>query len=137
MDNLTPEQRKKNMRNIKSHDSLPEKILRTALWKRGYRYRKNVRKIIGKPDICFIGKKIAVFCDSDFWHGRFFLEGKCIPQTNVNYWTKKLQRNIERDKEVNEELQTKGWKVLRFWESEIKKNVDYCVNDIIKVINKQ
>jgi DNA mismatch endonuclease (patch repair protein) len=122
------------MRNIRSKDSIPEKKLRLELWKRGYRYRKNVKSIIGKPDICFLSRRLAVFCDSDFWHGRFFLEGTHIPKTNHEYWSKKLTGNINRDKLVDSTLKKEGWVVLRFWESEIKRDISKCINDIEKVI---
>ena len=89
------------MRRIKSKDTSIEIKLRKALWARGYRYRKNCPKIKGKPDICFIGKKVAVFCDSEYWHGKYLLEGRYIPKTNAEYWIPKIRRNIERDKEVN------------------------------------
>jgi DNA mismatch endonuclease (patch repair protein) len=134
MDPLTPEQRKKNMKSIKSKDTKVELILRKALWKKGYRYRKNYSKVKGKPDICFPKIKLAIFCDSDFWHGKKLLEGK-EPETNKEYWIPKLKKNIERDKEVNKYLKEHGWTVLRFWEKDIKKNVEACINKIESEIN--
>jgi len=131
MDVLTVEQRKKNMKSIKSKDTKVELILRKTLWKKGYRYRKNYSKVKGKPDICFPKIKLAIFCDSDFWHGKKLLEG-IEPKTNQEYWIPKLKRNIERDKEVNKYLQQNGWTVLRFWEDEIKKNLEQCI-DIIEL----
>ena len=102
MDKLTPEQRHKNMKAIKNKDSDIEIILRKELWSRGLRYRKNVTGIIGKPDIVFIGKKIAVFCDSEFWHGHNWEERKKDFKSNKDFWIPKIERNMERDKEVNE-----------------------------------
>ena len=122
--------RSENMRRIKSKDTTIEIILRKELWKRGLRYRKNVKDVYGKPDIVFKSKKLAVFADSEFWHGKMLLEGKHIPKTNTEYWVKKIMRNIERDKEVNKILAQDGWTVLRFWEKDIKKNVSICA-DII------
>ena len=117
------------MKRIKSKDTSIEILLRKALWKKGYRYRKNCKDITGKPDICFKGKKIAIFCDSEFWHGKYFLEGKYIPKTNRKFWTEKLQKNIERDKIVNQKLKEESWIVLRFWEEDIRKNLDKCIKE--------
>lgn len=124
------------MRRIKSKDTTIETILRKELWKRGLRYQKNVENIYGKPDIVFKGKKVAVFADSEFWHGKQLLEGKYIPKTNREFWVKKLTRNIERDKEVNKQLKKDGWIVLRFWENDIRKNVSDCADTIEKVLKK-
>jgi len=106
-----------------------EVVLRKALWKEGHRYRKNDRSVFGAPDISFKGKKVAVFCDSSFWHGKDYLNGR-IPASNQGYWVKKLERNIERDKEVNKVLKADGWKVIRFWEEEINMNLDQCISEI-------
>jgi DNA mismatch endonuclease (patch repair protein) len=123
------------MRRIKSKDTTIEIILRKELWRRGLRYQKNVKDIFGKPDIVFKGKKVAVFADSEFWHGKQLLEGKYIPKTNREFWVKKITRNIERDKEVNKQLKKEGWTVLRFWESDIRKNVSDCADIIERALN--
>ena len=128
--------RSENMKRIKSKDTSIEIILRKALWEKGYRYRKNCKDVIGKPDLCFKGKKLAVFCDSEFWHGKYFMEGKYIPKTNRKFWIEKLKKNIERDKTVNMKLKENGWTVLRFWESDIRKNTDKCVEIFEKTYNK-
>ncbi len=130
----TPISRSENMSRIKGKDTSIELVLRKALWKQGYRYRKNCKNIFGKPDICFIGKKVAVFADSEFWHGKYLLEGKYIPKTNSEYWIPKIKRNIERDREVNQKLIDEGWVVLRFWGEEILKNTDNCVIKIVQAI---
>jgi DNA mismatch endonuclease (patch repair protein) len=122
--------RSENMRRIKSKDTSIEITLRKALWKLGYRYRKNCKQVFGKPDICFIGKKVAVFCDSEFWHGKYLLNGKYIPKSNTSYWIPKIESNIERDKKVNQTLQLEGWTVLRFWQKDIEKNLDMCLEQI-------
>ncbi len=122
--------RSENMRRIKSKDTTIEILLRKELWKRGIRYRKNVKDIFGKPDIVFKGKKLAVFTDSEFWHGKQLLEGKYIPKTNTEFWVKKITRNIERDKEVNKKLESEGWVILRFWETDIRKNVSKCADTV-------
>ncbi len=126
--------RSENMRRIKSKETTIEIILRKELWKRGLRYRKNVKDVYGKPDIVFKGKKLAVFADSEFWHGKQLLEGKYIPKTNTEFWVKKITRNIERDKEVNEKLKSEGWTILRFWEADIRKNVSDCANTVEKIL---
>ena len=134
MDNLTPEQRHKNMRAIKSKDSDIEVLLRKALWEKGLRYRKNVKSVYGHPDIAFIGKKVAVFCDSEFWHGFDWEDRKKTLDSNKEYWIKKIERNIARDKEVNDYLESHGWTVIRFWGKDIKKNTLNCVTIIEKAI---
>lgn len=121
MDNLTPDQRKKNMQNIQSKNTKPELLLRKALYQLGIRYRIHVKDVLGKPDICIKKYKIAIFVDSDFWHGRLYMEGKAIPKSNQEYWIPKLERNIQRDKEVTEKLLDDNWIVLRFWETDIKR----------------
>lgn len=127
----TEEQISYNMRRVKNKDSDIELLLRKELWQRGIRYRKNVRKIYGNPDIAFIGLKIAVFCDSEFWHGYNWEERKKDFKSNQDFWIPKIERNIERDKEVNEKLKADGWIVIRFWGKEIKKETKKCA-DIIE-----
>lgn len=126
--------RSENMSRIRSKNTQIEVILRKELWSRGIRYRINSKNVIGKPDICFKGKKIAVFCDSEFWHGKEFLKGR-IPKSNQDYWIPKIERNIERDKEVNKKLKKDGWKVIRFWGKEILKNPVKCADTIEKYLN--
>jgi DNA mismatch endonuclease, patch repair protein len=126
--------RSENMRRIKSKNTSIEIKLRKALWHRGYRYRKNCKDVYGKPDICFKGKKIAIFCDSEFWHGKFYREGKYIPKKNRSFWINKFENNIKRDILVNETLISNHWTVLRFWESDIKTNIQHCLNTIETVL---
>lgn len=92
--------RSENMRRIKSEDTSIEIILRRELWKRGLRYQKNVKNIFGKPDIVFKGKRLAVFVDSEFWHGKQLLEGKYIPKTNTEYWIKKIHEILSETKKL-------------------------------------
>jgi DNA mismatch endonuclease (patch repair protein) len=122
--------RSENMKRIKSKDTSIEIKLRKALWHKGYRYRKNCKDIFGKPDICFKKKKVAIFCDSEFWHGKYLLDNKYIPKTNEQYWIPKIKRNIERDILVNEILKTQDWTVLRFWQKDIEKNLEKCIKKI-------
>ena len=130
MDRLSPEQRHKNMQAVKNRDSKIEILLRQELWRRGLRYRKNVNSIFGHPDIVFIGKKIAVFCDSEFWHGYDWENRKGDFKSNRDFWIPKIERNIERDKEVNKTLEDEGWKVLRFWGKDIKKHCKECADKV-------
>lgn len=128
----TQEQISYNMRQVKNKDSAIELTLRKELWSRGLHYRKNVKSVYGKPDIAFIGKKIAVFCDSEFWHGYDWEERKKDFKSHQEFWIPKIERNIERDREVTERLESDGWIVLRFWGKQIKKNVSVCADIIQK-----
>ena len=128
MDKLTPEQRRKNMQAVKSKDSKIELLLRQELWRRGLHYRKNVKTVFGHPDIAFIGKKIAVFCDSEFWHGYDWDKRKNEIKSNRDFWITKIERNMARDNEVNDYLEAHGWRVLRFWGKEIQKNAAKCAD---------
>lgn len=135
MDKHTPEQRRKNMQAVKSKDSQIELLLRKELWARGLRYRKNVNRIYGKPDIVFIGKKVAVFCDSEFWHGYNWEERKKDFKSHQEFWIPKIERNMERDAEVTAKLESEGWTVIRFWGNEIKKNTAQCADIIEKAVH--
>ncbi len=136
MDNFTKEQRSKNMKKIHSKDTKIERLLRKKLWHKGYRYRKNYSILPGKPDIVLTKYKIAIFCDSEFFHGKGWEEQKLriAKSNNSDYWLKKIQRNIEHDQEVNRQLEALGWKVLRFWSNEIEKKLDDCVSEIEEAI---
>ena len=133
MDDLTPEQRRKNMQHIRSKDTSIEIKLRKALWHEGIRYRKNYKALPGKPDIAITKYRIAIFCDSSFWHGRDFEKKKPVA-TNHQYWDAKIKRNMKRDNEVNQQLRVAGWKVLRFWDIDINKNLDECINTVIEAV---
>jgi DNA mismatch endonuclease Vsr len=137
MDNHTPEQRRKNMQAVKNKGSKIETMLQKELWHRGLRYRKNAKNIYGKPDIVFIGKKIAVFCDSEFFHG-FDWENKNLEiKSNRDFWIPKIEKNIQRDQEVNEKLSAEGWIVLRFWGHQIKKNLSQCADEIEQAVRSR
>ena len=128
----TQEQISYNMRQVKNKDSAIELTLRKESWSRGLHYRKNVKSVYGKPDIAFIGKKIAVFCDSEFWHGYDWEERKKDFKSHQEFWIPKIERNMQRDREVTERLESEGWTVLRFWGKQIKKNVSACADIIQK-----
>lgn len=130
----TKEQISFNMKQVKNKDSKIEMALRKELWSRGLRYQKNVTSIFGKPDLVFKGKKVAVFCDSEFWHGYNWEERKKDFKSHQEFWIPKIERNMKRDKEVTEELQKQGWTVLRFWGKDIKKNAGDCADIIEKAL---
>lgn len=136
MDVLTPEQRRKNMQNIKAKDTKIEVLLRKALWHKGYRYRKNYNKLPGKPDIVITTYKIAIFCDGEFFHGKDWevLKPRLKMSNNSEFWINKISRNRQRDEEINKKLLQEGWTVIRFWGNDIKKNVDECVGIVEEVI---
>ena len=136
MDKLTKEQRRKNMQAVKSTNSQIEQKLRLALWALGYRYRKNYKKLIGKPDIVLVKYKIAIFCDSEFWHGYDWENKKQEIKSNRQFWINKIELNIKRDKEVTNELESQKWQVLRFWGKEIQKNPESCIKKIEETIQK-
>lgn len=135
-DVLTPEQRRKNMQHIRGKDTTIEVILRKALWARGYRYRKNYKRIPGSPDIVLTKYKIAIFCDGEFFHGKDWevLKPRLEKSNNSEFWIKKISRNLERDDEINKKLLFMGWTVIRFWGNEIKKNTDECIRVIEETI---
>ena len=110
--------------------------MRNALWNKGYRYRKNVKDVFGHPDIVFKTKKVAIFCDSEFWHGYDWERKKNEIKTRQDFWIPKIERNMQRDKEVNMKLSEEGWTVLRFWGTEIKKQTENCVKEIEKCIKR-
>ena len=136
-DDLTPEQRRKNMQAIRSKDTTIELRLRKALWERGVRYRKNYKKLIGKPDIAITKYKIAVFCDSDYWHGYDWENRNQWIKSNRSYWVPKIERNMKRDVEVTAALQRDGWLVLRFWEWQIRKQLDECVEAVLRAVEER
>lgn len=129
MDKLTSEQRSKNMQAVRSTNTKEEVRLAKALWNLGYRYRKNNKTVFGKPDFTFKKLKIAIFVDSEFFHGKDW-ETRKKPQTNPEFWIKKIERNMQRDIEVNAYLESQNWKVLRFWSTDIKKNLELCLIEI-------
>ena len=133
----TIDQIKKNMQAVKASGSKIEKKMGRELWAEGYRYRKNYKNIVGKPDFVLISSKIAIFCDSEFWHGYDWKNKKKEIKTNKIFWIKKIERNIERDKEVNKLLRKKGWMVLRFWGKDIEKDMRKCIKKINKAVESK
>ena len=128
--------RHKNMSHIREKDTGIEIALRKALWAKGYRFRKNYKELPGRPDIALTKYKIAVFCDSDFFHGKDWniLILRLKNGNNSDYWYNKILKNREHDDKVNKELEYLGWTVLRFWGKDIKNNTDDCVRTVEEAI---
>lgn len=124
------------MSNIHSKDTKIEITLRKALWHKGYRYLVNCKDLPGKPDIVLRGPRIAIFCDSEFFHGKDWaiLKPRLESAENKDYWIKKISRNMERDAEVEKQLLAQGWTVIRFWGKEILSNTDECIKVIEETI---
>ena len=133
----TPEQRSRLMRRIRSTDTKPELMLRQALWALGYRYRKDVKSLPGKPDIAIKKYKVAVFVDGEFWHGYNWAEKKPRIQSNREYWIPKIERNMQRDRQNTETLQDRGWTVFRFWEHKLKKEFHTCLEAVVEELEQK
>lgn len=133
----TKEQITRNMRSNKSKDTKPEIMLRKELWRRGLRYRKNYKYLSGKPDIVFLGAKIAVFVDGSMWHGYDWEHTKNNFKSNRNYWIPKIEGNRERDFEVTQDLIELGWLVLRFWDFEIENDLNVCADKVEKALKNR
>jgi len=131
----TTPQRSKIMSRIKGKNTKPELAFRKALYALGYRYRIDYKKLLGKPDIALPKYKTVIFIDGDYWHGKNWEERKPKIKTNREFWIAKFERNIQRDKEVNLALKEKGYTVFRFWESEIKKDLEQCLHKVITHLN--
>lgn len=137
MDVMTKAQRHRNMQHIRSRDTGAEVLLRKALWHRGLRYRKNWHDLPGTPDIVLTRQHIAIFVDGDFWHarGHEHAPGEQVG-TNRAFWRKKLARNVEHDRLINDTLTCMGWLVLRFWASDVERDLDGVVEKIMAYAGK-
>lgn len=133
----TTEERSRLMQKIRSINTKPEILFRRLLWARGIRYRKNNINLPGKPDISISKYKVAIFIDGEFWHGFNWEEKKKKIKANRDYWVPKIERNIERDRNNNLLLENDGWTILRFWESEIKKNTEECLERVLALTNSR
>ncbi|MGV8111852.1 MAG: very short patch repair endonuclease [Lentimicrobium sp.] len=130
----TTKQRSELMAKIKSQNTKPELNLKKALWNLGFRYRKNLKKLPGSPDIVYTKHKLAIFVDGEFWHGYNWAEKKTKIKTNRDFWIPKIERNIQRDIQNNQLLTEAGWHVIRFWEHELKKDFEDCLNRVISYL---
>lgn len=132
-DRLTPEQRRRCMQGNRSKGTRIETILGKELWSRGLRYRKNDKSVTGTPDFSFKSRKIAVFCDGEFWHGKDWQSAKQRIKSNQAFWHAKIERNMARDQKTNSALKAAGWTVMRFWETDIRKRTSACADEIESV----
>lgn len=130
----TTKQRSKIMSKIRGKNTKPELLFRKALWKKGVRYRVDSKQLPGRPDVSIIKYKLAIFIDGEFWHGYNWDEKKHTIKSNKEFWIPKIERNMQRDRQVNSTLQEMGYTVFRFWEHEIKKNLDKCINDVLMFV---
>lgn len=146
MDRLTKDQRSQNMRNVRSQDTSAEIVLRKTLWHRGYRYRKNVSNLPGKPDITMSRYRLAIFVDGEFWHGKSYdggdyasrkyhsLKEQLNHSNNSDFWKRKIERNMQRDLEVEAELNGLGWTVIRFWSRDVLRDPDLCADVVDETV---
>lgn len=124
------------MSRIRAIDTSPEVAFRRRLWSLGYRYRKNYTSLAGKPDIVFVKQKVAVFIDGEFWHGFNWKEKRDRIKSNREYWVSKIERNIQRDNMVTRSLEDQGWKVIRYWMHQLKKQPDECLRMVVDAIRQ-
>lgn len=122
------------MSKIRGKNTKPELLFRRALWAKGVRFRVDNKTLPGKPDVSIKKYKLAVFIDGEFWHGYNWSERKQSIKSNRAFWIPKIERNIQRDKEVNQQLADMGYTVFRFWSKEIKQNLNQCINDVMVFI---
>ncbi|TAI47478.1 very short patch repair endonuclease [Flagellimonas allohymeniacidonis] len=131
----TPE-RSKIMGKIRGKNTKPELAFRKALWKAGYRYRVDYKKLIGKPDVALKKYRTVIFIDGEFWHGHNWVERKQKIKSNREFWIPKIERNMQRDEEVNVQLKVLGYTVFRFWESEVKKDLEGCLDKVLSHLER-
>jgi len=132
----TSPKRSKIMSKIRGKNTKPELAFRKALWAVGYRYRIDYKKLIGRPDILLKKYKTAIFIDGEFWHGYNWEERKTKIKSNREFWIAKIERNMQRDNEVNQELQRLGYTVFRFWQKEIDLNLEGCLKTVLNHLQK-
>lgn len=123
MDKLTKEQRHKCMSSIKGKDTKPELLVRKFLFKRGYRYRLNHPRLPGHPDLVMLKYRTVIFVNGCFWHGHEGCKYFVLPKSNIDFWKTKIERNKERDIEVQKELAKMGWHCITIWECQLKPNI--------------
>jgi len=128
--------RSRLMKKIKSDKTSPEILLQKALRKEKLKFKKNYAKLPGNPDIVLIEKKIVIFVDGEFWHGYRWVEKKKKIKANRPYWIPKIERTIKRDKKNNRKLRKEGWKIIRFWQEQLKKDLPKCMSKIKKTIKE-
>lgn len=132
---ITTKQRSKIMSKIRGKNSVPELLLRRALWAKNIRFRIHRKDLPGRPDIVIEKYKLAIFVDGDFWHGYEWEKRK--PKTNEGFWIPKIERNIQKDKWVNNNLEEIGFTVMRFWEHDVRRNLHTCVNQVMLFVEAE
>ena len=132
----TPEIRKR-MSKVRLKNGKAETILAKRLWHEGYRYRRNYKKLPGSPDIALTTYRVAVFVDGEFWHGENWEERKAKLKHNRDYWIEKIEENMARDKRVDDQLQEKGWTTVHFWEKQVLKRTDECLQAVLELLEKK
>ncbi|HBY68235.1 MAG TPA: very short patch repair endonuclease [Flavobacteriaceae bacterium] len=130
----TTKKRSKIMSKIRGKNTKPEMLFRKALWAKGVRYRVDSKYLPGKPDVSIKKYKLAIFIDGEFWHGYNWSEKKETIKSNRDFWIPKIERNMQRDREVNSKLNDMGYTVFRFWEREVKNDLKKCINDVLVYI---
>ena len=137
MDVHTQEQRSRNMKAIRSSETKMELLLSRALWSRGLRFRRNVNSVIGKPDIAIKKYRIAIFVDSEFFHGKDWEKNKYRIQSKREFWWPKIEGNMKRDKFVNRALKNEGWIVIRIWSHDVKNKLEMKCQRILNSFEKR
>jgi DNA mismatch endonuclease (patch repair protein) len=132
----TPEIRKR-MSKVRLKNGKAETILAKRLWHEGYRYRRNYKKLPGSPDIALTTYRVAVFVDGEFWHGENWEERKAKLKHNRDYWIEKIEENMARDKRVDDQLQEMGWTTVHFWEKQVLKRTDECLQAVLELLEKK
>ncbi|WP_262917129.1 very short patch repair endonuclease [Subsaxibacter sp. CAU 1640] len=130
----TTKKRSKIMSKIRGKNTKPEMLFRKALWRKHVRYRVDSKKLPGRPDVSIEKYKLAIFIDGEFWHGYNWDERKDLIKSNRKFWIPKIERNMQRDRQVNRQLAEMGYTVFRFWDHEIKRDLDKCINDVLVFI---
>lgn len=133
----TTKERSKHMSKIRGKGTKPELLFRKSFWHKGFRYRINYKKLIGKPDIVFKKYKTIVFVDGEFWHGHNWDEKKKKIKSNRGFWIPKMERNMQRDDEVNKALHAKEYKIFRFWKHQLKKDFENCFLEVLNHLEQQ
>lgn len=123
-DRLSPEARSRNMAKVRSHDTKPEKLVRSLLHRAGFRFRKNAKELPGCPDVVLPRYRTVIFVHGCFWHRHDCPKGRSVPANRRDFWVSKLERNAERDKENQQQLRDAGWRVLVVWECELKQDAE-------------
>lgn len=128
----TTPMRSKTMARIRNKNTKPEVLFRKALWGIGIRFRVHDKKLPGKPDIANRKLGFVVFVDGEFWHGKDWAQKKATIKSNRKFWLPKIERNMQRDREINKQLEKLGFKVFRFWQEDVEKNLGVCLMQVLK-----